>query len=173
MYSIRRLLHFIAGIAFVLTVFLAFMNEGWFSKEAIMQSFSFSLPFTGYEIAQADQFFISRMLRREGWQWHFWAGAIMALALVGIALLSALTYKMKTAMRQFAYLIAFGALVLFISGFPLWVRAYTEVHMDIQDLARKVHYYSAWAFGLTIALHTLYSVFKYDILKRKDDDVRL
>jgi len=165
LYRIRRFLHLVAILAFLLTIFLAFMNEGWFSKEAIMESFSFSLPFTGNNIAQADQFFIARMLRREGWEWHFWAGSIMTLSLVLIALLSYMGKNITNKLKQFAYLVAMMAMVLFISGFPLWIRAYTEVSMDIQDVARKIHYYSAWLFGLTILAHTLYSVFKYDILR--------
>lgn len=168
LYNTRRFLHLIAAFAFLFALFLALMNIYWFSKEAIIESFEFSFAFTGIQAAYNDQFFVSRMLRREGWEWHFWVGSVMTVALIGIAIISAISKDMMSKqLKLFSYLVLVIGLLMFTTGFPLWVRAYTDVSIEIQEFVRPIHYWSAWVFTAILATHALYYVFKLDILRDK------
>jgi cytochrome b561 len=145
----HKINHWLLFILFLGLFFTAVMNTTFYSKEAIMKSFEYSFFMTGLEAGYADQLFIARMERREGWVFHFYLGvAFFALSLVR------LFFYLRTKNKKLLTLsILFFSFLLFISGFPLYIRAFVDISMDIQNPARTMHFYSAWILGLLIVYH--------------------
>jgi len=146
-------------------IFLCFVALGitalaanfFFAKEAIMESFAFSLPAIDIEIPPSDQLFIARVARRDTWEIHFWIGVI--LGVVGIAKFALFMLKQKT--HKFLNSFSFGLIViLFVSGFPLYLRIYFDVSAEIQQVARSVHFYTVWILVLFFVIHIISMIAK-------------
>lgn len=70
----EKILHWLILLAFLGLCTTALAAEYFFSKEALMDSFKKSLPMLEISIAPADQFFISRIARRDTWDIHLYFG---------------------------------------------------------------------------------------------------
>ena len=146
-------------------IFLCFIALGitalaanyFFSKEAIMDSFAFSLSSLDIEIPPSDQLFIARVARRDTWEIHFWIGVI--LGFISIMKFALFIFKQKTHkfLNSFSFMLIF---VLLISGLPLYLRIYFDISADIQQVARSVHFYSMWIFVSFFVIHLAFVIIK-------------
>ncbi len=145
-----KILHWLIFLAFLILICTAVAANVLFSKEAIMQSFSFSLPAIDIEIPPADQLFVARVERRATWVIHFWAGALF----FGFGLFRFLLFLRGKRVHKFLNSLTFTLiLLLFVSGVPLYIRIYVDIPVEIQQFARSVHYIFAWTMGLFVMLH--------------------
>ncbi len=150
-----RLAHWIIVFAFVGLLFTEVTNQYFYSKSALMESFEFSFSGLGVEATPVEKLFIAKLARREVWIWHFWFGVIF----------------LSTSMLRFCILpksnrhIVFVSIVsvLFLSGFPLWLRAYIHIASEHQDICRSIHataVYLLYAFVVFHIFHVLRSEFR-------------
>jgi cytochrome b561 len=70
----EKILHWLILLAFLGLCATALAAEYFFSKEAILDSFKKSLPMINATIAPVDQFFVSRIARRDTWDVHLYIG---------------------------------------------------------------------------------------------------
>ena len=158
-YDISKILHWVFVPVLLAVVFTAIMNTTFFSKEAIMESFKFSFPNVDlYEVGAADQLFIARMERRVGWVFHFWSGCVLFSIIIG----RYLSCKNKT---LFQYLVYSTIFAMFLTGMPLFIRVDIDIPMYIQDLARNIHFYFAWFFGLVCVSHIFAVIYRENKFK--------
>jgi len=150
----KNIIHLIVVITFFMVAFSAIMNQTFYSKEAIMQTFEYSFPMIGLDIPPTDQLFIARLERRVGWIFHFHS----ALALsVSFLLLIVLSYKK----RIFLFLVLFLILIMmFATGLILYMRSIYEIPVEYINNARVLHHYMAWGIGLAVVLHISYVIYK-------------
>ena len=145
-----KILHWLIFLAFLILICTAVAANVLFSKEAIMQSFSFSLPAIDIMIPPADQLFVARVERRATWAIHFWTGALF----FGFGLFRFLLFLRGKRVHQFLNSLTFTLiLLLFASGLPLYIRIYVDIPADVQQFARSMHYALAWIMGLFVVLH--------------------
>ena len=151
-----KALHWLFFIVFLVVLGTAIMNTTFFSKEAIIESFKFSFPMRDiYNIGYADQLFIARIERRIGWVFHFWAGvALFAIAVVRYILI------LKQKKSWFQHFFYYSMALMFISGLPLYIRAYIDIPQEYQDVSRTIHYYTAWLFGIASFGHIIKKVYE-------------
>lgn len=169
-YTPRRVAH-LALIIFTLGCFVAALAaEFFFSKEAIMGSFTYSLPKVGLNISPLDQLFIARMERRFAWEWHFFSG-IGAI----VAYLSLLTAALYTKKKRKYHLLFFWFFLIFaFSGVAMYFRADGYLNEESIYYLRKLHRYTSFIFAAAIVFH-LHSVFKnlifpsIEMRQRKND----
>ena len=145
-----KILHWLIFLAFLVLVCTAVAANVLFSKEAIMQSFSFSLPAIDIEIPPADQLFVARVERRATWAIHFWTGALF----FGFALLRFLLFLRGKRVHKLLNSLTFTLIfLLFVSGLPLFIRIYFDIPAEVQQFARSMHYILAWTMGLFVVVH--------------------
>lgn len=147
----EKILHWLILLAFLGLCTTALAAEHFFSKEAIMDSFKNSLPMLGISIAPADQFFISRIERRNTWDIHLYFGLVFTLIL-SIWLLINLVRKNKRYLI-FKTIFFVSAFTFAISGIYMWLRLYVEVSEETFGLLKKIHYYAYWTFIYTLIAH--------------------
>ena len=152
-YDIPKVLHWLFALVLLIVIFTAIMNTTFYSKEAIMETFLFSFPnIELFNVGAADQLFIARMERRAGWVFHFWSGCL----LFGIILARIFTAKNKTIFQWSVYL---TMIVMFGTGIPLFIRVDVEIPMYIQNIARDIHFYSAWIFAVICTWHIVMVIY--------------
>lgn len=142
--------HLLAIVLFMMAATSAFVNEVFYSKEAIMAHMDMALAIIGKSIPPVDQLFIARVLRRELWSWHFYFGAALFLVLTILAIES------KKVRIVWLYML-FG-LTMFVTGFALFIRDYVAFSQGFLDVMRTIHYWSAWVFFALFLLHALYAI---------------
>ena len=145
-----KILHWLIFLVFLILVCTAVAANVLFSKEAIMQSFSYSLPAIDVQIPPADQLFVARLERRATWAIHFWTG----MAFFTLVLLRFVLFLRRKNVHRFLNFMTFGLIaLLFASGLPLFVRIYVDIPAEVQQFARSLHYVLAWGMGLFVVLH--------------------
>jgi cytochrome b561 len=147
----EKILHWLVLLVFLGLCSTALAAEYFFSKEAILDSFKKSLPMLNLVIDPADQFFMSRIARRDTWDIHLYFGIAFALFLT-IWLTINLVKRNK---RYLGFKIVFftSAFTLAISGIWMFLRLYYEVSEEAFGLLKKVHYYAYWTFIYTLIIH--------------------
>lgn len=152
-----KILHWIIFLSFMALGITALAANYFFAKEAIMESFSFSLPALDIEIPPSDQLFIARVARRDTWEIHFWIGVLFAVA--GFVKFFLFIFKNRNHkwLNHLSFLII---LTLFISGLPLYLRLYFDISAGMQQLARSVHFYMAWVMVLFFIFHLISVIYK-------------
>ena len=78
----EKILHWLILLAFLGLCATALAAEYFFSKEAILDSFKKSLPMINATIAPVDQFFVSRIARRDTWDVHLYIGLAFFVFLI-------------------------------------------------------------------------------------------
>lgn len=159
-----KIVHWFMFIVFLVVAATAIMNTTFYSKESIMETFKFSFPMLDiYDIGSADKLFIARIERREGWVFHFFGGCL----LFGLAILSLIwflirskTQKLSTMAKRMIMFTFVGISVMFVSGLPLYVRAFIDIAQEHQDFARAVHYYMAYGFWAVVIIHIAGVIYK-------------
>ena len=81
MKTIYKINHWVLFFSFLGLVTTSLAAEFFFSKQAIMQSFEFSLGNLGIMISPVDQLFIARIERRITWDYHFYVGILFFVSL--------------------------------------------------------------------------------------------
>lgn len=147
----EKILHWLILLAFLGLCTTALAAEYFFSKEALMDSFKKSLPMLEISIAPADQFFISRIARRDTWDIHLYFGlAFTTFLLIWIWI----NFKRKNKRYLLLKTFFFTSSITFaLSGIWMWLRLYIEVTEDMFSLLKKIHYYAYWTFIYTLLVH--------------------
>lgn len=102
-------------------------------------------------IAPVDQFFVSRIARRDTWDVHLYIGlAFFVFLIVWFAINLIRRNKRYLVFKTVFFASAF---VFCISGVWMWLRLYVEVSEEAFSLFKKVHYYAYWAFIYTLIVH--------------------
>lgn len=153
-----KLNHWILFITFIGLICTALAADFFFSKEAIMHSFSISTPQLGIQITPADQLFMARIARRVTWDWHLYIGILFSISLILIAF----KYKrfQKINLTNFSILIMLiTGFILTISGILMFLRLYDPISEDFFQLLKLFHNYSKWVFIISVSIH-IFSVIK-------------
>lgn len=149
----EKILHWLILLAFLGLCTTALAAEYFFSKEALLESFKKSLPMINIVIPPVDQFFMSRIARRDTWDIHLYFGILFSFLLViwiGISLVRN--------NRRYVFLKTIFLLSTFtfsISGIWMWLRLYIDVSEETFGLLKKVHYYAYWIFIYTLISHII------------------
>lgn len=147
----EKILHWLILLAFLGLCTTALAAEYFFSKEALMDSFKKSLPMLEISIAPADQFFISRIARRDTWDIHLYFGlAFTTFLLIWIGINFKRKNKRYLLLKTFFFT---SSLTFALSGIWMWLRLYIEVTEDMFSLLKKIHYYAYWTFIYTLLVH--------------------
>lgn len=163
--SYEKILHWLLLLSFLGLCFTALAAEYFFSKEAIMDSFKKSLPMLNITIAPADQFFISRIARRDTWDIHLYFG--LAFSLFTILWISITLLRKNSNYILFKTIFFGSALTLVVTGIYMWLRLYIEVSEETFSLLKKIHYYAYWTFIYTLVTHIAYVIYAENKKKRK------
>lgn len=156
---LSKSIHWMAVIAFLGLFTTEIFNQYFFSKNAILESFAFSFSAVGLQdVPMTDRLFIAKLLRREVWIWHFWFGvAFMSLSVIRIAVS---VYFKDFKNIAFQALLALIISILFISGYPLWARAFENVDQHLQDKVRFIHHYTVYVLWGVILIHVIAQIKK-------------
>ncbi|MCT7563153.1 cytochrome b/b6 domain-containing protein [Aliarcobacter butzleri] len=147
----EKILHWLILLSFLGLCATALAAEYFFSKEEILNSFKISLPMVGANIAPVDQFFISRIARRNTWDIHLYFGIAFSIFLLIWITINLIRKNKKNA---FIKTMLFGSsIVLCVSGIWMWLRLYIEVSEETFGLLKKIHYYAYWTFIITLIGH--------------------
>lgn len=147
----EKILHWLILLAFLGLCTTALAAEYFFSKEALMDSFKKSLPMLEISIAPADQFFISRIARRDTWDIHLYFGlAFTTFLLIWIWINFNRKNKRYLLLKTFFFT---SSITFALSGIWMWLRLYIEVTEDMFSLLKKIHYYAYWTFIYTLLVH--------------------
>lgn len=160
MRTIYKINHWVLFISLLGLIATSLAAEFFFSKQAIMQSFQFSLAEVGVTIPPVDQLFIARIGRRDTWDWHFWIGILFSIYL----LISFLRKKEKRESKILNIsIIGFyvSGLILFISGLYMFLRLYYQVEDSTFASLKIIHNYSKWIFLIFTIIH-IYQVIKLE-----------
>ena len=117
MTTIYKINHWVLFLTFLGLVGTAITADFFFSKEAIMKSFEFSLAHLNIYIPPVDQLYIARIERRSTWDWHFYIGVIFFISTLMIVYkyIAGQLFKSKI-LRYSIFVLIFSAVVLSISG---------------------------------------------------------
>lgn len=147
----EKMIHWFILFAFLGLCTTALAAEYFFSKEEILNSFKVSLPMVGASISPVDQFFISRIARRETWDNHLYFGiAFIIFLAVWIAINIIKRNKRYVLFKSIFFA---SAIAFCVSGIWMWLRLYIEVSETTFGLLKKVHYYAYWTFIITLISH--------------------
>jgi cytochrome b561 len=163
--NFEKILHWIVLLSFLGLVSTALAAEYFFSKEAIMDSFKKSLPMLNITIAPADQFFISRIERRDTWDIHLYFGFVFAVSTLFWITIN--IFRKNDNYLLFKTFLFGSAIVLSISGIWMWLRLYYPLSEEGFGLLKKVHYYAYWTFIYTLIIHIIYVIYTENNKKRK------
>jgi len=153
----EKILHWLVLLSFLGLVVTALGAEYFFSKEALMDSFHNSLAILNITIAPADQFFMSRIARRDTWDIHLYFGFAFS-AFTFIWLLITLFRKNNKNMI-FKIFFFSSVIALAISGIWMWLRLYHPLSEENFGLLKKVHHFAYWTFIYTLLVHIAYVIY--------------
>lgn len=155
--SYEKILHWFVLLSFLGLVATALAAEYFFSKEAIMNSFKISLPMVGVEIPPVDQFFISRIERRNTWDVHFYFGLAFGIFIIAWIIINIFKRNSKNLYKNIFFT---SGLALTITGMIMFLRLYAPLSEDIFGILKKIHYYGYLAFICTLILHIFFVIYK-------------
>lgn len=150
-------LHWLMLLSFLGLCATALSAEFFFSKEAIMDSFKESLPMLHLEIAPADQFFMSRIARRDTWDIHLYFGFAFGSFTILWMLITLIRKNSVNALFKIVFFTS--ALTLTATGIYMWLRLYFHLSEEMFGLLKKIHYFGYWTFIYTLVVHIIYMVY--------------
>lgn len=155
----KNILHWSFFIVLLAVSFSAIMNTTFYSKKSIMESFQFSFQIIElYEVGYADQLTIAKIERRDGWVFHFFTGSVLFSLLI-FRFLNTFKKK-KTIFQKSLY---FSVLIMFTTGLPLYIRAFIDISIEIQNVSRIIHFNSAFFIGAIAIIHI------FQIVRRENE----
>ena len=165
MKTIYKINHWVLFFSFLGLVTTSLAAEFFFSKQAIMQSFEFSLANLGIMISPVDQLFIARIERRNTWDYHFYVGIVffISLAISIIRSKDIITSRILKESIRFMYI---SGLVLFISGLIMYLRLYFILEDSYFSLLKTIHNFAKWSFIVFVITH-IATIIKLENTSRK------
>jgi len=154
----EKALHWFVLLSFLGLCATALAAEHFFSKEAIMDSFKASLPMVNISIPPADQFFISRIARRDTWDIHFYFGVAFGIFITTWLLIGIFRKNSRNVLLK-AILFS-SAITLTITGVLMFLRLYNPISEEFFGLLKKIHYFAYWAFIYALIVHIIYIIYK-------------
>jgi cytochrome b561 len=159
--------HWVLFLTFLGLVCTALSADFFFSKQAIMNSFSISTPQLGLSITPADQLFMARIARRVTWDWHLFIGIIFSISLILIAHKYERFEKLNLINISILVMLITG-FILTISGILMFIRLYNPISDDFFQLLKIFHNNSKWIFMISVVVH-IYAVIKNH--NNKDENI--
>jgi hypothetical protein len=129
-----------------------------------MDSFRESLPMLNLTIAPVDQFFISRIERRDTWDIHLYFGYAFTL-FTSIWIVINLIKRSKNYLL-FKTVLFSSAIVLMVTGLWMWLRLYYPVSEETFGLLKKIHYFGYWIFIYGLIVHIGYVIYNENTKKK-------
>lgn len=155
--SVKRILnHWFFVMSFLGLCGTALSAEFFFSKEAILESFDFSLNHLNIYISPVDQLYIARIARRFAWDYHFYIGVLFSISI--LFLIFSIPTNTKSITLVLSKIIIIGSgIILSITGCLLYLRIYIQISSEVFELLKIIHNNSKWLFIAAVILH-IYSV---------------
>lgn len=149
------ILHWIGIVGLLGLIVTAFGGAVFFSKEAIMQSFGYSLPALHINISPVNQLFIAKIERRFNWDWHFYSGMLFGFSMF-LFLTIHILKKNKLKLLHIGIIICIG--FVFISGSRLYGRLWIPLSDDFFYYLKIFHRYSVYTLVFLTGLHVLQKI---------------
>ena len=142
--------HWIGLIGFFGSVTTALAANYFFSKEAIVNSFTYSFSVIGLDSVNiTDRLFIARIARRATWHWHFYSGLLLFLS---FAIFYAQRGKFDKLLDKVKLFFLF---IIFSSGAILYARLYIKISPDTFYYLKIFHHDSVYIFIVIIFFHMI------------------
>jgi len=141
--KIYFIFHWVAVLSLIGLIATALGGALFFSKKAIMESFSYSLPALNINIDLVNQLFIAKIERRFNWDWHFYSGLLF-----GIDIFFFILFYLKN-------MLLFCIACAFISGSRLYARLWIPLNDDFFYYLKMFHRYSVYTFIFLLSFHVL------------------
>lgn len=165
MKTIYKINHWILFFSFLGLVTTSLAAEFFFSKQAIMQSFEFSLGNLGIMISPVDQLFIARIERRNTWDYHFYVGIVFFISLV-ISIIRTKDITTSRILKESIRFMYISGLVLFASGLIMYLRLYFILEDSYFSLLKTIHNFAKWSFIVFVITH-IATIIKLENTSRK------
>jgi len=151
----KSIFHFLMALSFFVLLVTAISADILFSKEAIMESFSFSFAQVGTIMNPVDQLYVARLLRRTTWGYHYIAGIGLFSFYILFNILLIRVNKKKS-FSVFNIVLGIQIFVMFILGILLQYR-YLKWFKDSHyiDIIREIHHIGAYLIVITIIYHLI------------------
>lgn len=170
MKTIYKINHWVLVLSFLGLIATSLAADFFFSKQAIMESFEFSLGNLGIMISPVDQLFIARIERRNTWDYHFYVGIVFFISLA----ISIFRRKDKIVdnerfsktLKESIWLMYISGIVLFISGLIMYLRLYFPLEDKYFLYLKNIHNFAKWGFIYSLVFHII-SVIKLENTTRK------
>lgn len=152
MKTYRKVSHWFFVLSFIGLCITALAADWFFSKEAILKSFDFSLNHLGLDIPPLDQMYIARIERRITWDWHFYSGIIFFISLA-IAVFTK-NFKLATNISNYIKIaMIMSGFILAISGLLLYLRLFIQIEPYLFQLLKEIHNIAKWVFIVAVISH--------------------
>lgn len=148
-----KIIHWALFVAVCGLITTSLSADFFFSKEAIVRSFQFSMPEIGANIPPADQLFIARIERRIPWDYHFYFGILFSFAISYLFLAKKSLRKNMKLYKINMYLLYIAGAIMFISGYLLYSRLFFHMNGKMFASLKAIHDYTKWAFLSFIITH--------------------
>lgn len=165
MKTIYKINHWILFFSFLGLVTTSLAAEFFFSKQAIMQSFEFSLGNLGIMISPVDQLFIARIERRNTWDYHFYVGIVFFISLA-ISIIRTKDISTSRILKESIRFMYISGLVLFASGLIMYFRLYFILEDSYFSLLKTIHNFAKWSFIVFVITH-IATIIKLENTSRK------
>lgn len=165
MKTIYKINHWILFFSFLGLVTTSLAAEFFFSKQAIMQSFEFSLANLGIMISPVDQLFIARIERRNTWDYHFYVGIVFFISLA-ISIIRTKDITTSRILKESIRFMYISGLVLFASGLIMYFRLYFILEDSYFSLLKTIHNFAKWSFIVFVITH-IATIIKLENTSRK------
>lgn len=165
MKTIYKINHWILFFSFLGLVTTSLAAEFFFSKQAIMQSFEFSLANLGIMISPVDQLFIARIERRNTWDYHFYVGIVFFISLA-ISIIRTKDISTSRILKESIRFMYISGLVLFASGLIMYLRLYFILEDSYFSLLKTIHNFAKWSFIVFVITH-IATIIKLENTSRK------
>lgn len=170
MKTIYKINHWVLVLSFLGLIATSLAADFFFSKQAIMQSFEFSLGNLGIMISPVDQLFIARIERRITWDYHFYVGILFFVSLVISIVRSKdrnlFDDKFSKVLKESIIFMYISGLVLFFSGLIMYLRLYFPLEDSYFSTLKNIHNIAKWSFVFFVVMHII-SVIKLENSTRK------
>lgn len=165
MKTIYKINHWVLFFSFLGLVTTSLAAEFFFSKQAIMQSFEFSLGNLGIMISPVDQLFIARIERRNTWDYHFYVGIVFFISLA-ISIIRTKDITTSRILKESIRFMYISGLVLFASGLIMYFRLYFILEDGYFSLLKTIHNFAKWSFIVFVITH-IATIIKLENTSRK------
>lgn len=151
-----KITHWILFFSVLGLITTSLSADFFFSKEAIVKSFQFSMPEIGANIAPVDQLFLAKIERRIPWDYHFYFGVLFSFSLIYLFLAkNSLRKSIKNIKlhRINMFFIYITGIIMFVTGYLLYSRLFFHMSSKMFVLLKLIHDDTKWVFLAFIIMH--------------------